>query len=143
MFSKSCEYGLRSVLYITQQSALGNKVGVKEISEAIHSPEAFTGKILQKLVKSEIVTSIKGRWGGFLIDEKTAKNTSISKIVEAIDGNEIYTDCGLGLTKCDAKNPCPLHDKFLAIRNDLKQMLEQNTVFDLATSKDKKIQLKR
>lgn len=143
MFSKSCEYGLRSVLYIAQQSALGNKVGVKEISEAIHSPEAFTGKILQKLVKSEIVTSIKGRWGGFLIDEKTAKNTSISKIVEAIDGNEIYTGCGLGLTKCDAENPCPLHDKFLAIRNDLKQMLEQNTVFDLATSKDKKIQLKR
>lgn len=143
MFSKSCEYGLRSMLYITQQSALGNKVGVKEISKAIDSPEAFTGKILQKLVKSKIVISIKGRWGGFLVDEKTAKNTSIGKIVEVIDGNEIYTSCGLGLTKCDAKNPCPLHDKFLAIRNDLRQMLEQNTVFDLATSENKKIQLKR
>lgn len=143
MFSKSCEYGLRSVLYIVQQTSLGNKVGVKEISAAIASPEAFTGKILQKLVKSGIVISIKGRWGGFVIDEKMAKDISISKIVNAIDGKEIYTKCGLGLTECDAKNPCPLHDEFLVIRNDLKQMLERNTVYDLVMSKNKIIQLKR
>lgn len=143
MFSKSCEYGLRSVLYIAQQSGLGTKVGVKDISEAINSPEAFTGKILQKLVKSDIITSVKGRWGGFTIDEKLAKNTSISKVVKAIDGNDVYTGCGLGLKKCDAQNPCPLHDRFLTIRNDLKQMLEENTVYDLVDSNNEIIRLRR
>lgn len=131
MFSKSCEYGLRAVIYIAQQSMLGNKIGVKIIAEAINSPEAFTAKILQKLVKSHIVTSIKGPYGGFVIDKNSAKKITLSDVVTVLDGAKIYTGCGLGLKQCNAKSPCPLHDKFVDVRNDLKKMLTSNTIYDL------------
>ena len=146
MFSKSCEYSLRAVIYIAKQTSLGNKTSVKEIAEATNSPEAFTGKILQKLTKNNIINSIKGPYGGFLIDEKKTKNTKLSEIVKIIDGKQIYTGCGLGLRECNSKNPCPIHDKFINIRNNLKSMLETTTIYDLFksdTGEDKKLQLKR
>lgn len=146
MFSKSCEYALRAVIYIAKQTSLGNKTSVKEIAKATNSPEAFTGKILQKLTRNNIVNSIKGPYGGFLINEEKTQNTKLSEIVKVIDGNQVYTGCGLGLRKCNAKNPCPIHYKFISIRSDLKSMLETTTVYDLIKSEkgeNKIIQLKR
>ena len=146
MFSKSCEYAMRAVIYIAKQTFLGNKTGVKEIAHATNSPEAFTAKILQKLTKNNIVNSIKGPYGGFLIEESKTQTIKLSEIVKVIDGNQIYTGCGLGLRECNAKNPCPIHHKFIDIRKDLKIMLETTTVYDLIkseTGEDKILQLKR
>ncbi len=36
------------------------------------------------------------------------------------------------MEKCNANRPCPLHDKFMAIRNDLRQMLETTNLEELA-----------
>ena len=59
MFSKSCEYGLRAIIYIAQQTNQNNKVSLMTISEEINSPQAFTAKILQQLTRNNIVKSIK------------------------------------------------------------------------------------
>lgn len=131
MFSKSCEYGLRAVIFIAEQSTENKKVGVKEIVEAIGSPEAFTAKILQLLTKKGILDSIKGPYGGFRIPKARLKEITLSKIVAVLDGDTIYTGCGLGLKQCDANSPCPLHHKFVDIRSRLKVMLETNTLHDI------------
>jgi Rrf2 family protein len=135
MFSKSCEYGLRATIYVAEQSILNNKVGLKTIAKEIGSPEAFTGKILQILTKNNIITSVKGPYGGFLIDVNQLKEIKLSQIVNALDGDGIYTSCALGLKNCSAKYPCPLHDKFLAIRESLRIMLESNTLHDILYKK--------
>ena len=131
MFSKSCEYGLRATIYIAQQTTLNNKVHLNTIAQEIGSPQPFTAKVLQLLAKNNIVKAIKGPHGGFLIDEKNLKTLLLSDIVNAIDGNKIYTGCGLGLKQCDANSPCPLHDNFIAIRENLTTMLESTTLKSL------------
>ncbi|MCT4580664.1 MAG: Rrf2 family transcriptional regulator [Flavobacteriales bacterium] len=132
MFSKSCEYGLRAAIFIAQQSTLKQKVHLNDIASEIDSPSAFTAKILQLLTKQNIVKAIKGPYGGFLIEEQQLEQLLLSDIVDAIDGNQIYTGCGLGLKQCDAKSPCPLHHQFVNIRNELKTMLESTTLKSLA-----------
>lgn len=127
MFSKSCEYGLRAVIYIAQQTNQSKKVSLTTISEEINSPQAFTAKILQQLTRNKIVKSIKGPHGGFTI-EPDKLQTKISEIVFLFDGDNIYNGCGLGLKQCDATSPCPLHYKFVEIRNNLKKMLESTTL---------------
>ena len=127
MFSKSCEYGLRAIIYIAQQTNQNNKVSLTTISEEINSPQAFTAKILQQLTRHNIVKSIKGPHGGFGI-EPDKMQTKISEVVFLFDGDSIYNGCGLGLKQCDANSPCPLHNKFVEIRNDLKTMLENTTL---------------
>ena len=132
MFSKACEYGIKATLYVAHQSLLGNRVGLKDIAKAIDSPEAFTAKSLQQLAKNGVVNSLKGPTGGFNIAKENLAKTKLCHIVEAIDGNSIYVACGLGLKECNELKPCPVHDQFKAIRDELKAMLETTTVQELA-----------
>ncbi|MCL7763918.1 Rrf2 family transcriptional regulator [Polaribacter sp. Z014] len=127
MFSKTCEYGLRAVLFIAQESANGHKVSMSTISQEINSPQAFTAKILQQLKRNNIVKSLKGPYGGFTIEEEKM-DTKLSEIVSILDGDAIYKGCGLGLKQCDATSPCPLHFKFVDIRESLKNMLENTSI---------------
>lgn len=132
MFSKACEYGIRASIFIALNSLEGRRVNPKEISAEIDSPVAFTAKILQALVKHKVINSIKGAHGGFEIDKNNIKHIKLSQIVDAIDGDSIYKGCGLGLQACDEARPCPMHDKFKTIRDELKTMLESTNLESLA-----------
>lgn len=136
MFSKACEYGIRSATYIALHSLSDRRVSLKEIAEEIDSPVAFTAKILQLLSKKNIIDSVKGASGGFQISRVRIDTITLSEIVNAIDGDKIYVGCGLGLRECNARKPCPVHDKFVDIRNDLRQMLETTSLFEMTAGLD-------
>lgn len=133
MFSKACEYALKAIIYIATQSLDNKRVKIGDVATNTNSPHAFTAKIMGTLNKHNIVNSVKGPYGGFEIDNNRMKQIKISEIVSIIDGDSIYNGCGLGLSECDANAPCPLHEHFVSIRSELKQMLEQTSIFDLAT----------
>ncbi|WP_127140007.1 RrF2 family transcriptional regulator [Flagellimonas marinaquae] len=132
MFSKACEYGIRSAVYIALQSLEGRRVSVTEIAEEIDSPVAFTAKVLQQLTRNNIVRSVKGPHGGFEIEREDMDAVKLNMIVKAIDGDKIYMGCGLGLKECNEHKPCPLHDRFLDIRNNLSTMLRNTSLYELA-----------
>jgi Rrf2 family transcriptional regulator, iron-sulfur cluster assembly transcription factor len=132
MFSKACEYGIRSVIYIWTQSKQGQKVGVKDICNIIDAPEFFTAKVLQSLARLHIISSAKGPNGGFYID-KEQEELKLIDLVIAIDGDALFTGCALGLKECSEVNPCPIHKDFKAIRDDLTDLLHKKSIKDLAT----------
>ena len=132
MFSKACEYGIKATIYIATQSSQGIRVCLKDIAREVNSPEAFTAKILQTLARNNVIDSAKGPTGGFQIDPEKARHMNLSQIVSAIDGDSIYKGCGLGLSECSEAKPCPVHDKFAKIRDDLKIMLENTSIYELA-----------
>jgi Rrf2 family protein len=131
MFSKSCEYAIRSVIIICQNSQQGLKTNVKEISERAGVPEPYIAKVMQILSKARVVQSIKGPGGGFYLSPES-KELKLIDVVKAIDGDSLFTSCGLGLKECSEKNPCPLHNKFKGVRNDIKKMLEEIKIHDLS-----------
>jgi len=133
MFSKACEYGIRATIYIAMQSLEGFRVNLKEIAAAIDSPIAFTAKILQQLVKSNIVESVKGAKGGFQIERSRIDSIKLNQVVSAIDGNKIFKGCALGLSECNDSLPCPVHFKFKEIRDNLEQMTKEASIYELAT----------
>lgn len=144
MFSKSCEYGIKATAFIAVEATKNNRVSLKAIANAIDSPVAFTAKILQQLARTGIINSVQGATGGFEVDQSKLDKIMLSQIVAAIDGDNIYKGCGLGLRACNANKPCPVHDKFVIIREELKEMLESTTVRDLALGlKDGHTYLKR
>ncbi|HEY8402256.1 MAG TPA: Rrf2 family transcriptional regulator, partial [Cytophagaceae bacterium] len=119
-------------IYIAVQSNQGNRVSLKDIAKEIDSPEAFTAKILQQLARNNIIDSVKGPTGGFEIEPKKLEKIKLSQIVSAIDGDSIYKNCGVGLKECSEKKPCPVHDKFKKIRNELRKMLESTNLQELS-----------
>jgi len=132
MFSKTCEYGIRATIFIASQSYQNNRVGIKDIAQKIDSPEAFTAKILQILSRNKIIHSIKGVGGGFDIPKETMNQITLAQVVTALEGDRVFTGCGLGLSHCSEEHPCPVHDKFKAIRNELAHMLETTNLEELA-----------
>lgn len=127
IFSKTCEYAIRAVFYIARRSEEGHKVGIKEIAENINSPEPFLAKILQQLSREGLIQSAKGPNGGFYVDTRGLKRP-LADIVTALDGHEIFTGCGMGLTYCSEKNPCPLHEDFKKIRKQITEMLQTTSI---------------
>ena len=128
MFSKACEYGVRAVIFIAMRSLTTKRVGIKEIAEEIDSPIAFTAKILQKLVRCEIVKSTKGVGGGFMVEPERLKQIKLLEIIEAIDGESVLQGCALGLKDCSESHPCPIHNKFKLIKEEITNMLESTTL---------------
>lgn len=133
MFSKACEYGIKAMIYLCERHEDLQKTGIKEIADKIQSPEAFTAKIMQKLSKLDFLDSVRGPGGGFFLS-KPPEQISLAQIVEAIDGDDIFNGCSLGLQQCNSARPCPLHFEFVAIRDDLAKMLHNTNLGQLAAS---------
>jgi Rrf2 family protein len=131
MFSKACQYAIRASISIATKSLDGDRSSLKEIAKEIDSPEAFTAKILQLLVRNNILESIKGPNGGFFIDKDRLELIKLRDIVFAIDGERVYSDCGLGMKACSEKHPCPVHNQFKIVRNGLCAMLESTDLRQL------------
>lgn len=138
MFSKTCEYAIRAMIYIAQKSKDGSRVGIKEIALGIDSPEHFIAKILQDLGRKGLVQSAKGPNGGFYHDEQTL-NCSLADVVKAIDGDKIFSGCGLGLKECSENHPCPIHHQFKKVRNEMKEILESAKMGELSKGLEKKL----
>lgn len=132
MFSKACEYAIRAMMYIVTHTANGSKVGIKDIARYTDTPEPFVAKVLQILSRRGIVSSAKGPNGGFFIDAKS-RQIPLLDIVKAIDGEDLFLRCGLGIKNCSERKPCPIHYEYKGIRDNLKEMLKSNTIQDLAS----------
>lgn len=136
MLSKACEYGIRAVLFITLKSLHNERTRLKEITREIGAPEAFTAKVLQKLVKAGILGSSTGPKGGFYIDKKVTEEVKLIEIVEDIDGDQLFTGCVLGLSSCNPEQPCPVHSEFQSIRTNLENLFSNLSVGQLARDVD-------
>ncbi len=132
MFSKTCEYAIRATVLIAMEGRHGRRMSLVEIANGTGSPRAFTAKVLQQLARSGILDSTKGARGGFDLPLARAKKVKLNMVVKAIDGNDVYKGCGMGLPQCNARKPCPLHDHFQQVRNDLRHVLESTDVHTLS-----------
>ena len=131
MFSKTFGYALRATVYVAVHGESDKKVGLQEISEGLMVPRHFLGKIMQDLVKHGIFDSIKGPNGGFYGNAVTLKTVLID-ILKITDGSLIFDQCALGIKRCNAEHPCPLHHDFAVCRNGMIQVLTDKTVEILA-----------
>ncbi len=138
MFSKTCEYAIRALIFIAQKSKGGNKTGIKYIAKGIDAPEPFIAKILHDISKKGLVQSHKGPTGGFFLDKDLLQNT-VADIVIAVDGDKLFSGCGLGLNYCSEKKPCPIHEQFKSIRKDIYDMLQSAKLGDLQEQIEKKM----
>lgn len=133
MFSKTCEYGIRSCIYIACQSLEGKRPNLQAVSKMIESPEAFTAKIIRKLVKNKIVKSSKGPGGGFEIDLNTINSISLYQIIETLDG-DVLNRCSLGLKACSEVFPCPFHHQYKPVKQQLINLYSSTSLLKLAQS---------
>lgn len=131
MLSNTCKTAIKAVIFLC--SLQQARASVKDVAEGIHVNEHTVGKILQILVKQGLIQSTKGPSGGFSITDEQ-KGFPIIYIVEAIDGRQVFTACGLGLSSCSSSRPCPIHNEYKVARDHLEQLFREKKVEDLCES---------
>jgi len=131
MLSKSTEYAIRALIFVQLQNSMEKRPGVAEIAKEIESPVAFTAKILHNLTSRKLLNSIKGRGGGFFFSENQAEIT-VYEIILVMEGDALFTGCGIGLSNCSDDNPCPLHDQYKNIRNQLLALAKLESIKTMA-----------
>jgi len=130
MFSTSCHYGLQAILYIALHSDGDEKISLNSIAEEQEIPKHFLSKILQLLVKHNLLVSMKGPTGGFSLS-RSADEITLIEVIKAIDGLEIFDKCGIGLKRCDDNHPCPIHHDYKKVRNRIQNLFESKTIKEL------------
>lgn len=133
MLSLTCKAAIKAVIYLGSKPNSDEKSSIKQVAEFINENEHTVGKLLQKLVKESIINSVKGPNGGFFITEQQKMGFMMS-IVEAIDGKDIFNKCGLGLSKCSAIHPCPIHDDYKKVRDTFQEICNGKRIADLCTT---------
>jgi Rrf2 family protein len=131
MFSKTCKYAIRAILFLATYSNEEKKLGIEEIAEGLDIPKHFLAKILQQLTRHNLASSTKGRNGGFYLSEAN-KDATLLPVIEVIDGPETFTGCILGLPECNGTNPCAFHDQAQAYRTNMLNVLGKESIRDTA-----------
>ncbi|MCB9080124.1 MAG: Rrf2 family transcriptional regulator [Lewinellaceae bacterium] len=131
MFSKSCKYAIRAVLYLALHADSEANIGVKEIADRLDVPKPFLAKILQQLSRYQLISSVKGPNGGFFMSTENMREP-LRKVVECMDGPEVFSSCILGLPVCSSQNPCPLHTQAFIFREGLLKVVGSKSVAELA-----------
>ena len=108
MLSKASKYAIRSVLFLAEKSSKTQKFGAKYIAEELEIPLHFIAKLLQQLVKVDVISSTKGPRGGFFTTEKDLEN-NVCAILDEIETGNVFEPCFMGLPRCGDDNPCPVH----------------------------------
>ena len=130
MLSYTCKTAVKAVIYLASKFDSGEKVGIVAIAGYLEASEHTVGKMLQTLVKQDVIKSLKGPSGGFYITKVQLKQ-SIINIVEALDGNQVFKECGLGLSKCSSTHPCPIHDDYKVGRDIMENLFRNKKVMEL------------
>jgi len=131
MLGKTTEYAIRALVYVFIQNREGKRPGYKEIAKKIDSPEQFTAKVLQNLVRADLISSMKGRGGGFFFDQPATPLT-LYEVIRVMEGEKFFFKCGFGLKRCDGENPCPLHDNYSPVRKGFFRLVKKETIQSLA-----------
>jgi len=139
IYSNACAYAIRAVARLAMIKPDGY-VRLDELCEGTDLPRHFVAKIFQDLVRRGLLTSAKGRRGGFALARKPQKIT-LYDIVDAVDGVEGLNSCIVGLANCDDKQPCPQHEQWKAIRSQIRSFISETTVDRLSNTLKNKLEL--
>jgi Rrf2 family protein len=131
--SKKADYGLIALSYM---AAAGQRpiVSAREMAEQHDIPVELLAKVLQRLARRGLLTSVQGINGGYRL-ARAPETISVAEIVEAIDGPLTLTACSDTSDSCDQFAKCNIRDPLHRIRERIALALATCSVAELAADR--------
>ncbi|PKP13707.1 MAG: transcriptional regulator [Bacteroidetes bacterium HGW-Bacteroidetes-3] len=131
MLSKKTKYGLKALSYLANQEP-NVPILISDISESENISKKFLESILLTLKKSGILSSKKGKGGGYYLI-KNPNEIKISTIIRLLEGPIAMLPC-VSLNyyeKCDdckSEERCSLNILMAEVRDSTLKILENKTL---------------
>jgi Rrf2 family protein len=133
MLSKKTKYGLKALSYLAKQEQ-NVPVLISDISTSENISKKFLESILLTLKKAGILSSKKGKGGGYYLLKKPIE-IKISTIIRLLEGPIAMLPC-VSLNyyeKCDDcinEESCSLNNLMVEVRDSMLKILENKTLAD-------------
>ena len=131
MLSRSAEYAVRALSLLALRGD-GTPVHSREIADALGLPPQFLTKILRRLTATGLVTSQRGRSGGFRLG-RPPDSIALLDVVMPFEEPRTEMDCLLGQGYCTDFEDCPLHQPMMEIQNAYYDLLQNTKLADVAS----------
>lgn len=125
LVTRETDYAVRTVLYLAKNP--DHQASATDIAKAMHIPKSFLAKILQRLVRSRILTSSRGARGGFQLVPSPSE-ISILSIMEAIQGPACINVCAVDKRRCGLSDTCMVHPIWVDMREEVEARLRYQTI---------------
>ncbi len=101
-------------------------ITTREIATRFEMSEAHLSKVLQRLVKVDLLRSVRGPKGGFVLTRR-ADAVTLLEVFEAIEGPFEPSQCLLSAAICDGET-CILGKIVVEANSLLRKRLEETTI---------------
>ncbi|WP_147676153.1 RrF2 family transcriptional regulator [Algibacter pacificus] len=138
MLSKKTKYGLKALAFIARNQS-DSPVPVNEIAKHEKIPQKFLESILLTLRKAGILSSKKGKHGGYYL-RQPATEVKMTDVMRVLEGPIAMVPC-VSLNfyeKCDDcpdEDQCSVNKLMIMIRDNTLKVLRDNTLADLSNIK--------
>ncbi len=131
MLNTTSKTAIKAVIYLASNTNDEEKIGILETAEGINASAHTVGKILQVLARKGFIKSVRGPSGGFYID-KQQRECPLIDIISAVEDKPFFRVCGLGLSHCSDRRPCPIHEEYKLVQNMIEKVFQEKTVNDFS-----------
>ena len=129
--TKKADYGLIALRHLA--SVPGATASTKDIADAYHLPVPLLAKVLQKLTRAGILSSVAGTNGGYRL-ARDPRRISALEVVRAIDGPVILTHCFTEHGTCDQSENCTVREPLRRVHEAILELLNRFSITELAES---------
>lgn len=130
--AKSVEYSILALRFIANNQDL-ECVSTKEISIRENIPYDLLAKLMQKLVKHNIILSKQGKFGGYALNI-SPEQLSINDVILALDEKVQLTDCMVEnptLNDCGRVTDCCLRSPLSKMQDKIIDLFKQTTLQEI------------
>jgi len=128
--TRAADYGVRVMIHLATLPA-EERALLPALAQATGAPESFLSKVLQALSRAKLITSWRGKTGGFAI-LALGRNASMYDVIEAIDGPICLNVCVMSGKVCARKATCPAHPVWARAQRAMLDVLTTALIRDLA-----------
>ena len=132
--SKKADYALMAMKHLAQKRG-GSSASAREIAEQYDIPIELMAKVLQRLVRTGLLTSQQGTRGGYTLS-RPSSTVSVADVIQAIDGPFTVTACSTENNACDQFGKCSVRDPLWRIRERIVEALGTVTIAEMAAETD-------
>lgn len=125
LITREMDYAVRVVRALKD----GTKVSASEVAKKEHLPHAITYKVLNSLLKSKLIGSMRGVNGGYYL-KCDLTNTTLYDICVALGEDMSITECVREGYDCinNRCGECILNKEFNRIQSSLNRELQMTTL---------------
>lgn len=130
LFSRTAQYAIQALVFMVGHGKR-ELVSARSIADQLGVPAPYLSKIMQLLSRGGFVESYRGPRGGFRLRDDAA-GLSLLELAVLVEGPSTTDHCVLGLKTCGDEHPCPLHRRWIPVKERVIALLRRHTVGMLA-----------